>query len=209
MVIPPPNVTGALHLGHAINGTIQDVLARYHRMRATTPCGCPGSTMRASPRRPSSKKRSSKGEQKPARPGPRGTRQTHLGLEGTVWDPDLQPVPVDWDRCDWDRTRFTLDDVCRKAVREAFFKMFKDGLIFRGKRLVNWDTHLQTAVADDEIYHETVKGQMTLIKYPVASEADKGDKERGTPDWRNGISHRRDDAAGDDAGRHRGRGASR
>ena len=69
--------------------------------------------------------------------------------------------------CDWERTRFTLDEICAKAVREAFFKMFKDGLIFRGKRLVNWDTHLQTAVADDEIYHETVKGQMTSIKYPV------------------------------------------
>jgi valyl-tRNA synthetase len=76
--------------------------------------------------------------------------------------------------CDWARTRFTLDEVCAKAVREAFFKMFKDGLIFRGKRLVNWDTHLQTAVADDEIYHETVKGQMTSIQYPVLKEDKNG-----------------------------------
>ena len=60
--------------------------------------------------------------------------------------------------CDWQRTRFTLDAVCARAVRHTFFKMFNDGLIYRGKRLVNWDTFLQTAVSDDEVFHETVKG---------------------------------------------------
>ncbi|MDM8008801.1 MAG: class I tRNA ligase family protein, partial [Phycisphaerae bacterium] len=69
--------------------------------------------------------------------------------------------------CDWDRTRFTLDEVCARAVRHTFFKLFKDGLIVRGKRLVNWDTHLQTAVADDEVYHETIKGHFWHFKYPV------------------------------------------
>ena len=78
--------------------------------------------------------------------------------------------------CDWPRTRFTLDDTCADAVREAFFRLFKDGLIFRGLRLVNWDTHLQTAVADDEIYYEKVKGQMTSIRYPIADRRD-GDPE--------------------------------
>ncbi len=69
--------------------------------------------------------------------------------------------------CDWRRTRFTLDEMCGRAVRHTFFKMFKDGLIFRGKRLVNWDTHLQTAVADDEVYHDTVKGHFWHFRYPV------------------------------------------
>src|SRR5262249_51840407 len=69
--------------------------------------------------------------------------------------------------CDWERTRFTLDPICARAVRETFFKMFKDGYIYRGKRLVNWDTALQTAVADDEIFHETVKGGFWTFKYPV------------------------------------------
>jgi valyl-tRNA synthetase len=69
--------------------------------------------------------------------------------------------------CDWARTRFTLDPVCARAVRHTFFKMFRDGLIYRGKRLVNWDTQLQTAVADDEIYHETVKGGFWTFRYPV------------------------------------------
>src|SRR5437762_7346574 len=69
--------------------------------------------------------------------------------------------------CDWARTRFTLDPVCARAVRHTFFKMFKDGLIYRGKRLVNWDTQLQTAVADDEIYHDAVKGGFWTFRYPV------------------------------------------
>src|SRR5262249_20131182 len=69
--------------------------------------------------------------------------------------------------CDWSRTRFTLDQTCTRAVRHTFFRLFRDGLIFRGKRLVNWDTHLQTAVADDEIFHETVKGSFWTFRYPL------------------------------------------
>src|SRR5207248_2996526 len=69
--------------------------------------------------------------------------------------------------CDWARTRFTLDPVCARAVRHTFFKMFRDGLIFRGKRLVNWDTQLQTSVADDETFTETVKGGFWTFRYPV------------------------------------------
>src|SRR6185295_18923203 len=69
--------------------------------------------------------------------------------------------------CDWRRTRFTLDDMCARAVRHTFFRMFKDNLIFRGKRLVNWDTFLQTAVADDEVYHDTFKGHFWHFRYPV------------------------------------------
>jgi valyl-tRNA synthetase len=72
--------------------------------------------------------------------------------------------------CDWSRTRFTLDPICARAVRVTFFKMFRDGFIIRGKRLVNWDTHLQTAVADDEITHETIKGGFWTFRYPVKGE---------------------------------------
>src|SRR5258707_1143315 len=73
--------------------------------------------------------------------------------------------------CDWERTRFTLDDICARAVRQTFFNMFKDGLIFRGKRLVNWDAQLQTSVADDETYTEDVKGNFWTFKYPVKAES--------------------------------------
>ena len=69
--------------------------------------------------------------------------------------------------CDWQRTRFTLDDALRRAVRHTFFSFFNDGLIYRGKRLVNWDTFLQTAVSDDEVFHETVAGHFWHLRYPV------------------------------------------
>ncbi|MCL2647150.1 MAG: valine--tRNA ligase [Phycisphaerales bacterium] len=168
MVIPPPNVTGALHLGHAINGTIQDILARYHRMKGDNTLWMPGIDHAGIATQAVVEKTIFEKEHK--------TRHD-LGREELVkriWQwkeqfgarilTQLQSIGAS---CDWDRTRFTLDETCAKAVREAFFKMFKNGLIFRGKRLVNWDTHLQTAVADDEIYHEPVKGQLTSIKYPV------------------------------------------
>ena len=69
--------------------------------------------------------------------------------------------------CDWQRTRFTLDPVCARAVRHTFFSLFKDGLIYRGKRLVNWDTTLQTAVSDDEVFHDPVEGHFWYFNYPV------------------------------------------
>jgi valyl-tRNA synthetase len=168
VVIPPPNVTGALHLGHAINGTIQDILTRYHRMKGDNTMWMPGIDHAGIATQAVVEKSIFEKEKK---------SRHDLGREELVrriweWKEQfgtriLSQLQSIGSSCDWDRTRFTLDDICAKAVREAFFKMFKDGLIFRGKRLVNWDTHLQTAVADDEIYHEEVKGQLTSIKYPV------------------------------------------
>jgi valyl-tRNA synthetase len=174
IVIPPPNVTGALHLGHAINGTIQDILTRYHRMKGDNTLWMPGIDHAGIATQAVVEKTVFEKEKK---------NRHDLGREELVrriweWKEQYGSRILNQQAqlgasCDWDRTRFTLDDICAKAVREAFFKMFKDGLIFRGKRLVNWDTHLQTAVADDEIYHETVKGQMTQIKYPVDGSPDE------------------------------------
>jgi len=168
VVIPPPNVTGALHLGHAINGTIQDILVRYHRMKGDNTLWMPGIDHAGIATQAVVEKTIFEKEKK---------SRHDLGREELVrriweWKEQFGNRILNQQAqlgasCDWERTRFTLDDICARAVREAFFKMFKDGLIFRGKRLVNWDTHLQTAVADDEIYHETVKGQMTSIRYPV------------------------------------------
>ncbi len=178
MVIPPPNVTGALHLGHAINGTIQDILARYHRMKGDNTLWIPGIDHAGIATQAVVERTIFEQEKK---------SRHDLGREELVrriWQwkekfgnriiQQLQRMGVS---CDWNRTRFTLDDICARAVREAFFKLFKDGLIFRGLRLVNWDTHLQTAVADDEIYHETVKGRLTSIKYPLV------DRRPGEPEY--------------------------
>jgi valyl-tRNA synthetase len=168
IVIPPPNVTGALHLGHAINGTVQDVLIRYHRMKGDNTLWMPGTDHAGIATQAVVEKRLFEEEKK--------TRHD-LGKQGLVqriwqWKDEYQTriisqLKLIGSSCDWDRTRFTLDDQCAGAVHEAFFKLVKDGLIFRGLRLVNWDTQLQTAVADDEIYYETVQGQLTSIRYPV------------------------------------------
>src|SRR5579862_1446217 len=168
IVIPPPNVTGALHLGHAINNTLQDILIRTHRMRGFNTLWVPGIDHAGIATQAIVEKQLKENENK--------TRHD-VGREALVeriwaWkqqygDRILQQLKRLGCSCDWSRTRFTLDDMCARAVRETFFKLFKDGLIYRGKRLVNWDVHLQTSISDDEIYHETVKTSLWHIRYPI------------------------------------------
>ncbi|HWE03286.1 MAG TPA: valine--tRNA ligase [Tepidisphaeraceae bacterium] len=168
IVIPPPNVTGALHLGHAINATLQDILIRVHRMMGFNTLWVPGIDHAGIATQAVVEKQLKEQENK--------TRHD-VGREGLVeriwqWkqqygDRILEQLKRLGASCDWDRTRFTLDDMCAKAVRETFFKLFKDGLIYRGKRLVHWDTFLQTSISDDEIYHETVKTFLWHIRYPI------------------------------------------
>ena len=168
IVIPPPNVTGALHLGHALNDTLQDIVIRFKRMQGYNTLWMPG-TDHAGIATQAVVERKLKEEE--------NLDRHKLGREGLVkriweWKDKYGARILEQFRqmgfsCDWRRTRFTLDEMCARAVRHTFFRMFKDGLIFRGKRLVNWDTHLRTAVADDEVYHETVKGHFWHIRYPV------------------------------------------
>jgi valyl-tRNA synthetase len=168
IVIPPPNVTGALHLGHALNNTLQDILIRQKRMQGFETLWMPG-TDHAGIATQAVVERRLLTEEKLTR--------HELGREGLVeriwqWKNDYETRIIGQLKqmgcsCDWQRTRFTLDPVCARAVRETFFNLFKEGKIYRGKRLVNWDTFLQTAVSDDEVFHEAVKGHFWHIKYPV------------------------------------------
>jgi valyl-tRNA synthetase len=168
IVIPPPNVTGALHLGHALNNTLQDVLVRWRRMQGYNTLWMPGTDHAGIATQAVVERRLREEEKK--------TRHD-LGREELVkriwqWKDQyekriLGQLSELGCSCDWQRTRFTLDPGCARAVRTTFFRMFRDGLIYRGKRLVNWDTQLQTAVADDEIYHETIKGGFWTFRYPV------------------------------------------
>lgn len=170
IVIPPPNVTGALHLGHALNNTLQDVLIRWRRMQGFNALWMPG-TDHAGIATQAVVERRIRDEE--------GKTRHDLGREELVkriwqWKDQYEKRILDQLRqlgasCDWARTRFTLDPICARAVRQTFFGFFRDKLIFRGKRLVNWDTHLQTAVADDEIFHDTVKGGFWTFRYPVKS----------------------------------------
>ncbi len=168
IMIPPPNVTGALHGGHALNNTIQDILVRWHRMRGFNTLWLPGTDHAGIATQAVVERTIFEKE--------RRTRHD-LGREELVrriWEWKeaygnriLEQLRLMGCSCDWSRTRFTLDEVCARAVRHTFFRLFRDGLIVRGKRLVNWDAHLQTAVADDEVYHETVQGHLWHIRYPL------------------------------------------
>jgi valyl-tRNA synthetase len=171
IVIPPPNVTGALHMGHALNNTLQDVLIRWRRMQGYNAEWMPG-TDHAGIATQAVVERLIFAQEKKTR--------RDLGREELVrriweWKDKYENRILGQLRqlgasCDWPRTRFTLDPICVRAVRQTFFKMFKDGLIYRGKRLVNWDAHLQTSVADDETFTEDTKSGFWTFKYPVNRE---------------------------------------
>ncbi|MEL7496453.1 MAG: valine--tRNA ligase [Planctomycetota bacterium] len=168
IVIPPPNVTGALHLGHALNNTLQDVLIRMKRMQGFNALWMPGTDHAGIATQAVVERRLKEDE---------GKTRHDLGREALVkriwdWKDQYERRILDQLKqmgcsCDFERTRFTLDETCTKAVRFTFFDLFKKQLIYRGKRLVNWDTHLGTAVSDDEVFAEKVKGQFWHFMYPV------------------------------------------
>ncbi len=168
IVIPPPNVTAPLHLGHALNNTLQDVLIRFRRMQNYNTLWMPGTDHAGIATQTVVEKRILSEE---------GKRRTDFAREEFVarvqaWKDEYEATIIEQLKamgcsCDWDRTRFTMDQVCAKAVRAAFFKLFRDGLIYRGKRLVNWDPATQTVLADDEVEHETVQGHFWYLRYPL------------------------------------------
>jgi len=168
VVIPPPNVTAALHLGHALNNTLQDILVRFHRMLGKATLWMPGTDHAGIATQTVVEKRLL------AEQGKRRTDFTRAEFVAHVqsWKDEYEARILGQLKsmgcsCDWDRTRFTMDEVCAKAVRAVFFKLFADGLIYRGKRLVNWDPATQTVLADDEVEHQTVKGFFWYLKYPL------------------------------------------
>ncbi|MDO4857239.1 MAG: valine--tRNA ligase [Thermoguttaceae bacterium] len=168
IVIPPPNVTGALHMGHALNDTLQDILVRMKRMQGFEALWIPGTDHAGIATQAMVEKKLREEE---------GLTRNDIGRDAMVkriWDwkdsfekriiGQLKKLSVS---CDWDRLRFTLDPVCARAVRNTFFTFFEKGLIYRGKKLVNWDAALQTAVSDDEINNETQAGHFWYLNYPV------------------------------------------
>lgn len=168
IVIPPPNVTGALHVGHALNNTLQDILVRARRMQGYRTLWMPGTDHAGIATQAVVERRLLEEEKK---------SRHDLGREALVvriwaWKEQYEKRIIGQlhdlgASCDWDRLRFTLDEQCAGAVREAFLRLFQRGLVRRGKRLINWDTFLQTAVSDDEVFHEEVKGHFWHIRYDV------------------------------------------
>ena len=173
VMMPLPNVTGALHMGHAMDNVMQDLLTRWHRMQGDNALWQPGLDHAGIATQAVVEKRLKEIE---------GKTRHDIGREALVariheWADKSKQRIVSQQQgmgcsCDWDRARFTMDPVCARAVRHTFFKMFRDGLIFRGNRLVNWDCALQTAVADDELYKESVAGKFHYFRYPIVAAAD-------------------------------------
>ncbi len=167
ILIPPPNVTAALHLGHALNNTLQDVLVRWRRMRGHNTLWMPGTDHAGIATQTVVEKRLLR----------EGVRRTDLGRERFVervqqWKDEYEATIIEQLEdlgcsCDFERTRFTMDPVCSAAVREAFLRLFREGLLYRGKRLVNWDPATRTALADDEVEMRTVPGRMHYLRYPL------------------------------------------
>ena len=171
IMIPLPNVTAILHVGHGLNDTVQDVIIRWARMKGTEALWMPGTDHAGIATQAVVERRMLEEE---------GLTRHDIGREALVnriwlWKDAYEKRIIGQLKmlgasCDWRRRRFTLDEVCSKAVRRTFFKLFQDGLIYRGKRLVNWDTYLQTAVADDEVTPEEVdtKPQRKVAVSPQA-----------------------------------------
>jgi valyl-tRNA synthetase len=172
VMMPLPNVTGALHMGHAMDNVMQDLLVRWHRMRGDNTLWMAGTDHAGIATQAVVEKRLLELE---------GKTRLDLGREALVeriwdWKDQYQARIVAQQQamgcsCDWERQRFTMDAVCSRAVRWTFFAMFRDGLIYRGNRLVNWDCVLKTAVADDEIEHKRVEGRFWHLRYPVIDPA--------------------------------------
>jgi valyl-tRNA synthetase len=172
IVIPPPNVTAALHLGHALNNTLQDILIRYRRMTGLNTLWMPGTDHAGIATQTVVEKRILAEEGKRRTDFPRDEFVARVQAWKDQYETriigQLEQMGCS---CDWRRTRFTMDAVCARAVRETFFRLFADGLIYRGKRLVNWDPATQTVLADDEVEHETVAGHFWYLQYPLVEPA--------------------------------------
>ncbi len=170
IVIPPPNVTGALHMGHALNVTIQDILTRWRRMQGQNALWMPGTDHAGIATQNVVEKELAK----------KNLRRQDVGREKfleRVWQwreeygsrivNQLKKVGCS---CDWERIRFTMDEGLSRAVREAFVTLYERGLIYRGKRLINWCPRCCTALSDDEVEHREEQGFLWFIRYPLKGE---------------------------------------
>ncbi|MDD5085381.1 MAG: valine--tRNA ligase [Candidatus Omnitrophica bacterium] len=168
IVIPPPNVTGILHMGHALNNTIQDILIRWHRMKGDISLWIPGTDHAGIATQNVVERRLAKDGKK--------TRDD-LGRERFIkevwaWKEEHGSTIVKQLRrlgasCDWTRERFTMDSGLSNAVREAFVRLYEKGLIYRGSYIINWCPRCKTALSDEEAPHKDLEGMLYYIKYPI------------------------------------------
>src|SRR5450759_4204574 len=170
IVIPPPNVTGVLHMGHMLNNTIQDVLVRRARMQGKNACWVPG-TDHASIATEAKVVAKLKAEGIEKRDLTRDEFLEHAwewtNKHGGIILEQLRRLGAS---CDWDRTQFTMDPHYSRAVLHVFVKLFERGQIYRGKRMVNWCPASQTALSDEEVIMKPVNGTIYRVRYEVAGQ---------------------------------------
>ncbi len=173
IVIPPPNVTGILHMGHALNNTIQDILIRYHRMKGDQALWMPGTDHAGIATQNVVEKSIAKEKLK----------RQDLGREKFlervwVWKEQygstiIRQLKKLGASCDWERTRFTMDEAYSGAVKEVFVRLYEKGLVYQGHRIINWCPRCQTALADEEAPHQDLQGNLYYLKYPFKNDPDK------------------------------------
>ncbi len=166
IVIPPPNITGQLHMGHALDNTLQDILIRYRRMQGYDALWLPG-TDHASIATQAKIVEAMRKE---------GITKEDIGREGFLkraweWKEKfggriIEQLKKMGSSCDWDRERFTMDEGCSKAVKEVFVNLYNKGLIYRGERIVNWCPHCLTSISDAEVEYEDQAGHFWHLRYP-------------------------------------------
>src|SRR5678815_6000725 len=170
IVIPPPNVTGSLHMGHALNNTLQDILCRFERMRGKDVLWQPG-TDHAGIATQMVVERQLMERQLPSR--------REMGRDAFLkrvweWKAESGGTIVNQLKrlgasCDWSRERFTMDEGLSRAVLKVFVELYRAGLIYKDKRLVNWDPKMLTAISDLEVESREVKGSLWYLRYPIES----------------------------------------
>lgn len=187
IVIPPPNITGILHMGHALNDTIQDILIRFKRMQGYETEWMPGTDHAGIATQNVVERKLAKD----------GKKRHDLGRDkfieevwkwreeyGTTIIKQLKKLGAS---CDWERTRFTMDEGLSNAVLEVFIKLYEKGLIYRGNYIINWCPRCQTALSDEESQHKDLDGMLYYIKYPVVSACQRvkvsGEKEHGPEEF--------------------------
>jgi len=172
IVIPPPNITGQLHMGHALDNTMQDIIIRFKRMQGYNALWQPG-TDHASIATEVKIIEQLKKE---------GIDKEDLGREGFLerawqWKDEyggriIGQLKKLGSSCDWDRERFTMDEGCSHAVQEVFIRLYEKGYIYKGSRIINWCPVCQTSISDAEVEHEEQAGHFWHIKYPVVGTGD-------------------------------------
>lgn len=172
IVIPPPNITGSLHLGHALDVTLQDILVRWKRMSGFNALWLPGTDHAGIATQNVVEKELAR----------QGLDRHKIGRDTFVkrvwqWKKEygskiIQQLKSLGASCDWSKERFTLDEGLSKAVREVFVRLYEEGLIYRGDYIINWCPRCQTALSDIEVEHEEVKGKLYYVKYPFAHTKD-------------------------------------